>query len=80
MDTKKALLLKSAAQLYRFGIELDHKKEKLKQLVEAGASYHSPEMLQAFNDYTELKAKWERLEQEHLALKADFESSQGANK
>ena len=69
MDMKKELLIKSAARLYSLGIELESAKARIRKLAAAGIDYTSPEMVQAAEDYSELKKLWDSLEQEHLKLK-----------
>lgn len=69
MDERKVLLIKSAVRLYRLGADLDAAREKVKKLAAAGSSYSAPELLQAVHDYSKLKERWEKLEQEHLRLR-----------
>ena len=76
MDTKKELLIKSAARLYSLGIELEGAKAHIRELAAAGNDYTSPEMIQAAKDYSELKRLWDGLEQEHLKLKDEILSGQ----
>ena len=72
MDSKKDLLLRSAARLYSLGIDLEGAKERIKKLVDAGMPYESPEMVQAVHEYAEIKEQWENLEQEYLSLKKEI--------
>ena len=76
MDTKKELLIKSAARLYSLGIDLEGAKERIRELAAAGTGYTSPEMIQAAKDYSELKRLWDGLEQEHLKLKEEILTGQ----
>ena len=69
MDTRKDLLLRSAARLYSIGLDLDAVKESIRKLVADGVGYDAPEMVQAAQEYTELKELWDNLEAEHLKLK-----------
>ena len=69
MDTKKELLIKSAARLYSLGIDLEGAKARIRELAAAGIDHTSPEMIQAAKDYSELKRLWDDLEQEHLKLR-----------
>ena len=72
MDSKKDLLLRSAARLYSIGVELDGAKERIRALVESGVGYDTPEMAAAVREYTELKSLWDDLEQEHLRLREEI--------
>ena len=45
MDTKKELLIKSAARLYSLGIELEDAKARIRELVATGSDFTSPEMI-----------------------------------
>ena len=72
LAVKKELLLKSAARLYSLGIDLEAAHGRVKKLAESGAAYDSPEMLQAIQEYTDTKALWGKLEQEHLALRDEI--------
>lgn len=76
MDTKRELLIQSAARLYSIGIDLENIKQQIKKLVDNGTSYEAPEMIQAVREYSELKELWYILEQEHLKLKAEILSGQ----
>ena len=72
MDYRKELLLASAARLYSLGVDLDAARERLSRLVEAGVSFSSPEMEQAYRDYQELDIQWKKLEKEHLDLRREI--------
>ena len=74
MDSRKDLLLRSAARLYSLGLDLDAAKECLRKLVADGVGYDAPEMVQAAQEYTDLKELWERLEQAHLQLRDEVTS------
>ena len=74
MDYRKELLIKSAARLYSLGIEVDAAKERLRTLVDEGVGYEDPKMLQALNDYMELKKQWETLERNYIDLRKEVES------
>lgn len=73
MDMKKDLLLRSAARLYSLGIEVEGARQRLRDLVDQGVAYTSPEMRKALEDYQELDRQWKELEQEYLKLKDDIE-------
>ena len=72
MDIRKDLLVRSAARLYSLGLDLDAAKEGIRKLVADGVGYDAPEMIQAAQEYTELKTLWDNLEQEHLRLKDEI--------
>lgn len=72
MDYRKELLLKSGARLYSLGLDLDAAKERLRKLTADGVGYDAPEMVQAAQEYTELKTLWDNLEAEHLKLKHEI--------
>lgn len=69
MEYKKDLLLRSAARLYSLGIEVEGARQRLRDLVNQGVAYESPEMRKALEDYQELDQKWKALEQEYLKLR-----------
>ena len=69
MNENQDFLLMSAARLYSLGVDLEAKRETLRQLVNQGVSYDSAEMLQAYKDFNELETLWKQLEKEHLALR-----------
>ena len=68
MDMKKDLLLRSAARLYSLGIEVEVARQRLRDLVDQGVAYTSPELREALENYQELNKQWKELEQEHLLL------------
>ena len=72
MDSRKDLLLTSAARLYSLGVDLEAAREHLRQLVEQGVSFQSEEMRQAYQDFKELEQLWKALEQQHLELQDEF--------
>ena len=75
MDYKKDLLLRSAARLYSLGIEVQESRQHLRQLVDQGVLYTSPEMRNALEEYQELDLQWKALEQEYLKLRDEISSS-----
>lgn len=72
MNSKKQLLLKSAAGLYRLGVDLEAARERLRELVEKGVPYDSDEMLTAYHEFSELEQQWKSLEQQHLELRDEI--------
>lgn len=72
MDSRKELLLASAARLYSLGIDLEAARERLRQLVEQGASYESDEIKQAVRDFKDLERQWKDLEKQHLELRSEI--------
>ena len=73
MDMKKDLLLRSAARLYSLGIEVESARQRLRDLVDQGVAYTSPEIREALEDYQELDRQWKELEQQYLRLKEELE-------
>lgn len=73
MDFRKDLLLRSAARLYSLGIEVEGTRQRLRDLVNQGVAYTSPEMRKALEDYQELDQQWKALEQEYLRIKEEIE-------
>jgi len=69
MEYEKELLIKYGARLYSLGIDLEAAKEKVRRLTVQGTPYDSREMMQATDEYSELKSRWDNLEQEYLALR-----------
>lgn len=73
MDMKMDLLLRSAARLYSLGIEVEGARQHLRDLVDQGVAYTSPEIREALEDYQELDRQWKELEQQYLRLKEELE-------
>lgn len=72
MDMKKDLLLRSAARLYSLGIEVESARQRLRDLVDQGVAYASPEMRKALEGYQELEREWRTLEQDYLTLRNEI--------
>lgn len=72
MDHRKDLLLASAARLYSLGIDLEAARERLRELVERGVSYDSPEMKTAYEEFAALDKQWKELELQHLDLRHEI--------
>lgn len=77
MNHQKQLLLKSAAQLARLGLDVDAARETLRRLAARGVPYDSEEMLRAYERFTELDKQWRELEQKHLALREEIAQKTG---
>ena len=75
MDMKKDLLLRSAARLYSLGIEVEGARQRLRDLVDQGVAYTSPEMREALEDYQQLDRQWKELEQLYLQLKEEIDKA-----
>ena len=75
MDYKKDLLLRSAARLYSLGIEVEGACQRLRDLVNQGVAYSSPEMRKSLEDYQKLDQQWKALEQEYLKLRNEISPS-----
>ena len=76
MDMKKDLLLRSATRLYSLGIEVEGARQRLRELVDQGVAYTSPEMRKALEDYQELDRQWKELEKEYLKLKEEIQKDE----
>ena len=76
MDMKKDLLLRSAARLYSLGIEVEGARQRLRELVDQGVAYTSPEMRKALEDYQELDRQWKALEKEYLLIKEEINNQE----
>ena len=72
MDERNDLLLASAARLYSLGVDLEARRAKLKELVDAGVPYGSDEMKEAYRDFLTLDRQWKELERQHLALRDEL--------
>ena len=72
MDTRKELLLKSAARLYSLGVDLEMARDRLKKLVAQGVSYDSKEMKDAYQEFAKLDHLWKELEKQHLELRDEI--------
>ena len=72
MDTRKDLLLRSAARLYSLGIDLEMAREKLRELAAQGLPYGSREMKNAYRAFAELETRWKELERQHLELRDEI--------
>ena len=71
----KQLLRSQAYQLYKLGLTVERKRKKLKSLEEQGFAYNSGEMLYASEQLSQVAAKWQRLESEHLKLKEKIDKA-----
>ena len=72
MDYKKDLLLRSAARLYSLGIEVEGARQSLRELVDQGVPYTSPEMRKSLEEYQELDKQWKALEKEYIMLRGEL--------
>ena len=72
MDYRKDLLLASAARLYSLGVDLEAARERLRELVERGVSYESPEIKTAYEEFATLDKQWKELERQHLDLREEI--------
>lgn len=69
MEYEKELLINHGARLYSLGIDLEAAKEKVRRLAAQGTPYDAREMVQATDEYSELKSRWDNLEQKYLVLR-----------
>ena len=72
MNDRKDMLLASAARLYNLGVDLEAARERLRELVERGVSYDSPEMKQAYEAFAALDRQWKDLERRHQNLRDEL--------
>lgn len=72
MNDRKDMLLASAARLYSLGVDLEAARARLRELVERGVSYESPEMKQAYEAFAALDRQWKDLERRHLDLRDEL--------
>ncbi|NLV86529.1 MAG: hypothetical protein GX025_04855 [Clostridiales bacterium] len=63
---QKVELLQQASILYSLGLTIEHYRSDLRQLVETGVPYDSPQMKEALEKFQIAESEWNRLEQEHL--------------
>ena len=69
MQLSNELLLASAARLYSIGLDLEGAREILKNYVNQGVSFSSPDMQTAYENFVLLKEQFDELEKEHLSLR-----------
>ncbi len=69
MQAQKDLLLQRSANLYRLGIDVEAARKRLKNLIEAGYSYHSEQVIAALQSFQKLDARWKTLERQYLDLR-----------
>lgn len=75
MQAKKELLIRKATRLYSIGMDLDYAREKLRKMVNAGVSFDSLQMINAYEEYKELEDRWNSLEAEYLDLRDELSYS-----
>ncbi len=80
MNSKKELLIKSAARLYSLGLDLEGARERLKELVARCVPYSSHEMRKAYDDFIQLDAQWKELERQHLELRDEILREDGGKR
>ena len=77
MDNDNQLLLASAARLYSLGIDLEGARERLRGYVAQGLPWSSSTMIDAYNDFTQLKKQFDELETQHLELRKNIAAKFG---
>ena len=72
MQDRLEQLLASATKLRNLGVELESARSRLKILADSGYSYHSEEMITAYQEFSILEKAWQEAERAHLALRDDI--------
>lgn len=70
--TKKKDLIALGAKLTRLGMTVEGRRNKLRQLVERGVPYESPQMLQALQEFQQADAEWKQTEASYLELRKEI--------
>jgi len=65
----KQLLRRQAYRLTTLGVTVENERSKLKKLIESGASYDDPRVVQAVERFQAADLEWKTLENEHLQLR-----------
>ena len=70
--TKEKDLIALGAKLTRLGMTVESRRNKLRQLVEKGVPYESPQMLQALQEFQQADAEWKQTEAAYLDLRKEL--------
>ncbi len=76
---EKAILVDQAGQLFRLGLKVEKRREKLRRLVEKKVPYNSPQMWTALLEFQTAESEWKELECAHLQYKARFSGKMTIN-
>ena len=69
MKSKNRQMIALSTKMVRIGKRMEAEKQKLKELVDRGYGYDSPEIKTALAQYMRDKAAWEEAERAYLALR-----------
>lgn len=70
---KEKELVVLGAKLTRLGMTVESRRNKLRQLVEKGAPYESPQMLQALQEFQQADTDWRQAEAAYKKLRKEIE-------
>ena len=62
------LLLAQARKLYETGLAIEQEMHLINGLIEQGANYDAPEVLQAWGRFNQAYAEWQRLKNNYQLL------------
>lgn len=71
---KENELIVLGAKLTRLGMTVESRRNKLRQLVEKGVPYESPQMLKALQEFQQADAEWKQTEAAYLDLRKELEA------
>lgn len=69
---KEKDLIALGAKLTRLGMTVEGRRNKLRQLVEKGVPYESPQMLKALQEYQAADTEWKQTEMSYLKLRREI--------
>lgn len=69
---KENELVALGTKLTRLGITVENKRNKLRQLVEKGVPYESPQMHQALQEFQAADTEWKQTEMSYLKLRREI--------
>lgn len=69
---KENELVALGTKLTRLGITVENKRNKLRQLVERGVPYESPQMLKALQEFQQADTEWKQTEISYLKLRKEI--------
>ena len=69
MKSKNRQLIALSAKMVRIGKRMETEKQELKELVDRGYGYDSPEVKTALARYLQNRTEWEETERAYLALR-----------
>lgn len=71
---KENELIVLGTKLTRLGMTVESRRNKLRQLVEKGVPYESPQMLKALQEFQQADAEWKQTEAAYLDLRKELEA------